>query len=363
MAMLTATDEARREEFVGRLFEATLGAFDLLTIQLGLELGLYAHLAEAGSASPPELAARAGIDARYAREWLEQQAVSGILEVDDLRADEDDRRYSLPAPYAEVLLEPDSPYAGSAMPRSVASGAAMIPALVGAFRTGGGVAWADYPGLVAAQELANRPMFRNALASEWLPAIPDIHARLTTGPTRIADLACGAGWSTIALAEGFPLATVDGIDVDPESIERAERNAADSPARDRITFHLVDAGSHDLDGRYDLVTIFEALHDMSRPVEVLAAARALLAPGGALVIADEKVAEEFVAPGDEIERVMYGYSVLMCLANGRVESPSAATGTVLRPSTLRRYAADAGYGDVTILPIEHETFRFYRLDP
>ncbi len=114
---------------------------------------------------------------------------------------------------------------------------------------------------------------------------------------------------------------------------------------------------------YDLVTIFEAVHDMSRPVEVLAAARALLAPGGTVLVADERVAEAFTAPGDEVERLMYGFSVLYCLVNSRVDRPSAATGTVMRPDTLRRYASEAGFTSVTVLPIEHDTFRFYRLDP
>ena len=111
------------------------------------------------------------------------------------------------------------------------------------------------------------------------------------------------------------------------------------------------------------MTIFEAVHDMSRPVEVLEACRRLLAPAAPCIVMDEKVAERFTAPGDDIERLMYGYSVFVCLANGLAESPSAGTGTVMRPDTLRRYAADAGFASTTILPIEHEAFRFYRLDP
>ena len=112
-----------------------------------------------------------------------------------------------------------------------------------------------------------------------------------------------------------------------------------------------------------MVTIFEALHDLSRPVEVLEAARKLLAPGGTVLVVDEKVAETFTAPGDDIERLMYGYSLFFCLANGLVDKPSAGTGTVIRPATVRRYAAEAGFASVTILPIEHEVFRVYRLDP
>jgi hypothetical protein len=111
------------------------------------------------------------------------------------------------------------------------------------------------------------------------------------------------------------------------------------------------------------VTIFEALHDMARPVEVLAAARRLLAPGGAVLVGDERVAETFTVPGDEAERLFYGYSVVACLANGLFDKPSVGTGTVIRPAAIEAMAREAGFGRFTILPTEHDAFRFYRLDP
>jgi SAM-dependent methyltransferase len=359
------TEDERRDALAARLFEATLGAFDLLAMQLGLELGLYDALREGGSTTPGELARRAAIDARYAREWLEQQAVTGILDVDDVAADAEARRYTLPAGHAEALLDPDSPAASQSMPRFVASGALMLPALVEAYRTGAGVAWDAYPGLVLAQELANRPLFRHVLTNEWLPAIPEVHARLSSpGGARVADVGCGTGLSTIAVAKAYPHAVVDGLDIDPESIERANANAAAAGlGEDRVRFRLIDPGRGDLDGSYDLALIVEAVHDMSDPVAVLAAVRRLLTPGGTAIVVDENVAERFTAPGDEIERAMYGYSVLFCLANSRVDEGSVATGTVMRPDTLRSYADAAGFARVTVLPIAHDVFRLYRLDP
>jgi 2-polyprenyl-3-methyl-5-hydroxy-6-metoxy-1,4-benzoquinol methylase len=357
---------AERDALTGRLFEAMLGAFDMMAVHLGLELGLYRALADGGPASAVELASRARVDSRYAREWLEQQAVTGILVVDDVAAAPDDRRYSLPPGHAEALLDDDSPAAAHPMSRFVASGSVMLPALVEAYRTGAGLAWDAYPGLVEAQEGMNRPIFRHLLTKEWLPAIPDVHARLMdrARPARVADLACGAGWSTIAMARAYPWAEVSGLDIDPASIERARRNAAaEGLTGDDVRFHLVDAGEHELDGRFDLVTIFEAVHDLSRPVEVLTAVRHLLAPEGVAIIVDEKVAEAFTAPGDAVERAMYGFSLVFCLANSLADRPSVATGTVMRPDTFRRYAAEAGLHRVEILPIEHDTFRIYRLEP
>jgi hypothetical protein len=111
------------------------------------------------------------------------------------------------------------------------------------------------------------------------------------------------------------------------------------------------------------VTIFEAVHDMAHPVDVLASVRAMLAPGGEVLVADEKVAEKFTAPGDDLERVMYGYSVLSCLPAGRAEHGSACTGTAMRPETMERYAREAGFSGFEVLDIEHDLWRFYRLTP
>ena len=132
---------------------------------------------------------------------------------------------------------------------------------------------------------------------------------------------------------------------------------------DRVSFLFADAANAEGESRYDLVTIFEALHDMAQPAAVLAAARKLLAPGGAVLIGDERVAEVFTAPGDEADRLFYGYSVVACLPNGLAEQPSVGTGTVLRPATVEAIAREAGFGGFTVLPTEHDSFRFYRLDP
>lgn len=357
------TDDGRRDALSARLFEATLGAFELLSVHLGLDLGLYEALRVGGPATAAELATRRGIHERYAREWLEQQAVAGLLDVVEASEDPGRRRYALPAAHADVLLDPDHLSTMAPMPKFVMAAARTWPVLLEAYRTGDGIDWTDYQHLSEAQELANRPIFGRLLADEWLPAIPDVHARLVAGGARVADVAAGAGWSSIAMARGYPGITVDGIDLDADAIRRGREHAAAAGVSDRVTFHVTDAGDHSLDGQFDLVTIFEAVHDLARPVEVLSAVRHLLKPDGVAIVMDEKVAESFTAPGDAIERLMYSYSVFFCLANGLADRPSAGTGTVMRPATFRRYALDAGFRSVTILPIDHEVFRFYRLEP
>ena len=164
------------------------------------------------------------------------------------------------------------------------------------------------------------------------------------------------------MAKAYPNARVDGFDLDPASIELAREVARSEGVTNHVDFQVRDAADPELADRYDLVTVFEAVHDMAKPVEALRAIRGLLAEGGVALVADERVADEFTAPGDDVERVMYGWSILHCLPVGREEQPSAATGTAMRESTFRRYAAEAGFGKVEVVPIEHDFWRFYRLE-
>ncbi|MCA1700620.1 MAG: methyltransferase domain-containing protein [Actinobacteria bacterium] len=353
----------QREALANRLVGDLIASMETLGVWLGLRLGLYAALDRNGPATAAELASAAGIDARYAREWLEQQAVAGVLVTRDATADVTDRRYVLPPPHREVLLDEVSPYFVAPASYALAGIAGVLPDLLAAYRTGAGVPFSAYGDEIRDHiEQLNRPMFINDLAATWLPAVPDLHARLQADPpARVAEIACGAGWASIALAQAYPKVRVDGFDIDEASIQRATRNAAASGVDDRVHFAVRDAADPGLADRYHAALVFEALHDLAHPVQTLAAIRTLLADGGCVIVGDERVAETFSAPGDEVERLMYGFSILHCLPASRTETPSAATGTVLRPATLRAYALEAGFADIQILPIDNDMWRFYRL--
>ena len=352
------------DALVARLFEQSLGMFDVMSVYLGDRLGLYRCLRDDGPATPPELASRAGIHPRYAREWLEQQAVTGFLDVDDVAADADARRYTLPEEFVAPLLDPDSPMSIAPLARSVVATAATVPQLVEAYRSGSGVEWADYGAdMIESQGDFNRPWLRGQFGSEMLPAMPEIHARLSADPpARVADVACGVGWAAISIAAAYPNVTVDGFDLDPSSIALATQNARAAGVSDRVTFAVRDAADPSVSGQYDLAVIVEAVHDVSRPVEVLGAMRQMLAPGGVVLVADEKTADAFTAPGDEIERIFYGFSIFTCLPAAMDDPQTAATGTVIRESTMRRYATDAGFTSLRrIDDPTPEMLRFYLL--
>jgi 2-polyprenyl-3-methyl-5-hydroxy-6-metoxy-1,4-benzoquinol methylase len=358
--MTTAEVETRRDELVGRLFMNAIGAFDLFSVYLGDELGLYRALAEKGSLTPSELAEAVGIHERYAREWLEQQAASELLEVEPNDAE---RRFRLPEGHDEALLDASSLNYIAPLARALVGSIHPLDSLLTAFRTGDGVPYADYgDNLHEAQAAFTRPLFENLLGKEWLPSVPELDERLKGDPpARVADVACGQGRSSIELARAYPKVRVDGIDSDRASIERARENLAGSGVEDRVAFHERDAADAGLQGRYDLVTIFEALHDMSYPVEVLRAAGALLADGGVVLIGDERTEDEFTAPAGEVERLYYGFSVFHCLPVGMVGEGAAGTGTVMRADTVRRYADEAGFASTEVLPIENDFWRFYLL--
>jgi 2-polyprenyl-3-methyl-5-hydroxy-6-metoxy-1,4-benzoquinol methylase len=163
------------------------------------------------------------------------------------------------------------------------------------------------------------------------------------------------------MANSYPNAHVDGLDLDQASIELARKNVAEAGLSDRVRMELRDAGDPELAGKYDLVVALECVHDMSDPVSALRAMKRLAKAGGAVIVVDEKVGEAFTAAGNDIERLMYGFSVFHCLPVGMAEQPSAGTGTVMRPDTLRGYAQEAGFGEMEILPIDTFFFRFYRL--
>ena len=147
------------------------------------------------------------------------------------------------------------------------------------------------------------------------------------------------------------------------SIDLARRHLAGSGVEDRVSFDVRDASDPALAHRYDLVTILEALHDMSYPVDVLRAARGLLADGGVVLVGDERTADSFQAPADDRERLHYGFSILHCLPVGMVGEGAAGTGTVMRPATVEAYAREAGFAAVEVAPIENDSLRFYVLRP
>jgi SAM-dependent methyltransferase len=360
---MTTTDVAADpvEAVAERLFGEGIGAIHLGTVYLGVRLGLYQVIDASPGLDAAGVAHAAGIDERYAVEWLQAETIAGLLVADD--TDYRTARFTLAPGVHETLVDEVSPaYLGGLAMAAAAVGTG-ISSVLAAYRTGEGVPMAAYgPEVVHAQAALNRPAFVNELAAVWLPQLPQLHARLkdATTPAKVADIGCGVGWAAIELAKAFPHLSVDGYDSDPLTIEHARRNAAAHGVADRVQFVEVDASGTYGTNDYDAVFFYECVHDFGRPVEALSAARAAVKPDGWVVVMDERTGD---APqiGDPLETFFAAASTVWCLPQSRLVPDCEAPGTVMRPAALEAFARRAGWAGVDTLPIEHPAFRFYRL--
>lgn len=341
-----------------RLVESATAALELYGVHLGRTLGLYDALVDHGPLTAAGLAAAASIDARYAREWLEQQAVAGFLTVDDVRTAAEKRRYAVPGEHRPALVDVEAAAHVAPIASMVVGIGGVLADVVEAYRTGGGVPYARYGAeFRRGQGGINRPAFSHDLTGSWLPAVPDVHERLSRPGARVADLGCGLGFSTIALARAYPQAEVVGIDADAPSVEEARELARAAG----VGAHFAVADAADVVARapFDVVLLMESLHDLARPVEVLRAVRKSLSSDGVLVVVDERVADEFAAPGDPLERMMYGWSITHCLPSQLAEQPSAAIGTVLRAPQVAELVREAGFDGCETTEVDAGFFRVY----
>lgn len=344
--------------FNERLGHETNSALSMLNLWPGLKLGLFRELRAAGPSTAPELARRVGCQERYVREWLECMYAGEYIEY-DLATE----TFSITPEHAAVLLDETHPAYNAGSVYAIPEVAGILPRLADAFQNGGGVPYEAYgDGMRESISKGNRPLFVNDYVSKWIPAMPDVEQKLRAG-ARVADIGCGEGWSSISLAQSFPTIEIDAVDVDAASIDAAKRIAQAHGVAERVQFHLASAEQQPLSGSYDLVTAFECLHDMAYPVEILRIMRALALSDGAVLIADEAAGDSLEANRNFLGHYFYNWSVLHCLPQSLVMPNAAGTGTVLRPSVLKRYAREAGFSRVDILPIENEIWRFYRLTP
>ena len=352
---------ATTDEFVEQLFSAALATADVLTVYIGDQLGYYRAMADGNAITSRELAVRAGTSERYAREFLEAQAISGYIAVENSDAGAEERRYILPPGQAEVLTADRSLSYLAPLARMLGICGVNLNAIVAAHRTGGGVSWDEFGDVMRdAQGEMNRPAFLSVLGDEWVPSVAAVHDRLAAGG-RVADVGTGHGWSAIGLAEAYPDISVHGFDVDAPSIVAAQKHATEHGVDDRVRFTTADVVTEADSDHYDVVTAFECIHDMPDPVSVLTAMRRMVKDDGVVIVMDENVADEFGAFGDEVERLMYGFSNLVCLPDGMSHPGSVGTGTVIRHATMDRYAREAGFSGADVLPIDGGFWRFYRL--
>ncbi|MBO3276849.1 class I SAM-dependent methyltransferase [Pseudomonas schmalbachii] len=327
-------DEAKLNEFMGRLVSDMGGAAMLASVLLGDELGLYKAMADNQPVTPDELAERTGCNPRLLREWLSAQAASGYLE-------HADGRFRLPEEQALALAVEDSPV-------YVAGGASVLAALyqdkdklVAAMRGDGALPWGDHhPCLFRGTERFFRPGYRAHLVEEWLPALDGVVDKLRSG-ARVADIGCGHGASTVIMAEAFPASQFFGFDYHAPSVETASRRAHEAGVDERAQF--AQASAKDYPGEYDLICFFDCLHDMGDPVGAARHAGQRLAADGSVLLVEPYAGDSLEDNLTPVGRLFYAASTFICTPNSLSQEVGLGLGAQAGEARLRKVFEEAGF--------------------
>ena len=332
-----ALDEAKLMEFVFRAVDEVGATLNAALVVMGDKLGLYRALAGAGPTTPEELASRTGTTERYVREWLNAQAAGGYVEYDA-----EGGTYEL-APEQTVALTDESSPAYLPGFFQLALGSVLdSPRITETARSGGGLGWHEHVHDVhEGCERFFRPGYNAHLVASWLPALEDVAAKLERG-ARVADVGCGHGASTILMAQAFPRSTFVGSDYHAGSIETARVRAEEAGVGDRVTFEAAAAASHPGDG-YDLVTMFDCLHDMGDPVGAARKVRELLAPDGTWMIVEPAAGDRVEDNLNPVGRAYYGFSTLLCTPASLSQDVGLALGAQAGGARIREVVEAAGF--------------------
>ncbi|HEV8542112.1 MAG TPA: class I SAM-dependent methyltransferase [Verrucomicrobiae bacterium] len=330
-------NEVNLNALVGGILHDIGGAFSVPLVQIGESLGLYQTLSESGALSSEELAAKTGLKERYLREWLSAQAASNYITFDS-----ESEKFSMTPEQSFVFANQGSPFY---LPPAFGAAAAFqqnMPLVKEAFRTGEGVAWGDQTQcLSCAVARFFRPGYDNHLVQSWLPALDGVVGRLDQG-AEVADVGCGHGISTMIMAKAFPKSKVLGFDFHEKSIEEATRHAKEHNVLN-IRFQTQEA--KELPGKYDLITMFDCLHDMGDPVGTLKHIRAALKPTGSVMIVEPMAGDSLKDNLNPIGRMYYSASTMVCVPTSLAQPTGAALGAQAGEKRLRKLITEeAGFG-------------------
>lgn len=334
---MTTVDNTQFEAFVGRFVEDLGAVLHASTVVLGDRLGLYEAMADGAPITSTELAESAGIDARYALEWLNAQAAANYVDHDPATD-----RYRLPPEHAAVLINGASPVYAPGAFLLAASVFKDEPDIAKAFRTGAGFGWHQHNhDLFVGTERFFRPGYAANLVDAWLPSLTGVIDKLEQG-CRVADVGCGLGSSTILMAQAFPNSSFVGSDYHPESIQLARHAADHAGVTDRVRFEVATAT--EFPGRdFDLVTFFDCLHDMGDPVGAAAHVANTLGDDGTWMIVEPMAGETVDDNRNPIGKIFYAASTMICTPASRSQDVGLALGAQAPEDRLADVVASAGF--------------------
>jgi len=337
----TATlDEARVQEFAGRLIGLYSGGMLSHLIDVGHRTGLFAALAE-GPATSTDLALRADLQERYVREWLGAMTTGGIVDYDPAL-----RSFRLPAEHAVCLAGHGSANLAP-ISRLVTHLAKHLDAVTRAFREGGGVPYTAYrPEFTDVMDALGRGVLDELLLDGFVPLVPGLAERLAAG-ARVADVGCGTGHAMVLLAAAYPASTFVGYDLAPDAIARARSEAA-AAGLGNVRFEVRDAARLAVEEPFDVVFVFDAIHDQAEPAAVLTRIHAALAPGGSFVMVEPRASSNLEDNlGNPFAPMLYATSTLHCMTVS-LASGGAGLGAAWGEQAALALLAEAGFVEVTV---------------
>src|SRR4051795_2349590 len=338
MAATPTIDEQKLEQFMGQFVQDMGAAATAPLVVIGDKLGLYKAMADGVPVTPAELAARTGCLERYLREWLCQQAASGYVEYAD-------GAFRLPPEQELALAHDDSP---AFIPGAFQLLAAMIkdePHIAERFRSGEGFGWHEHDhDLFEGTERFFRPGYLANLVESWLPSLEGVVAKLEAG-AHVADIGCGHGASTILMAQAYPNSTFVGTDYHEGSIEAARRAAERAGVGDRITFEVASAKELG-GGPYDLVCVFDALHDMGDPVGASRRVRSQVADAGTWLVVEPMAGDAIEDNLNPVGRVFYAGSTMLCTPASLSQEVGLALGAQAGEQRLTEVLQEGGFSRV-----------------
>ena len=337
---INAIDEAELGAFVGQVVVDMGAAISGLLVHIGDRLGLYKAMAGAGPITSATLADRTGTAERYVREWLANQAAGGYV-----RYDPTDCTFELPVEHAMVVADENSPVFLPGAFETIASCYADHEMFVDAFRTGAGVGWdAHDERLFSGVVRLFRPGYAAHLVDEWLPALDDVVYKLRAG-AKVADIGCGHGASTIIMAQAFERSTFAGFDIHQPSILAARTAATGAGVAHRATFEVAAAKDIPGDG-YDLICLFDALHDMGDPLGAARHIRQALAPNGTLLLVEPNAGDALEQNLNPVGRTYYGLSTVICTPGSLAQEVGLGLGAQAGEQQLAALLREAGFSRV-----------------
>jgi len=332
-----AVDPEKLMAFVFKAVEEVGAVLNGALVVMGDRLGYYRSLAESGPSTPAELAERTGTDQHYAREWLNAQAAGSFVTYDAATG-----RYELPPEHAVALTDETSPAFVGGLFQTAHGTVCDSARIFDAARTGDGVGWGDHNADVhVGCERFFAPTYNAHLVPEWLPALDGVIPKLAEGAS-VADIGCGHGASTILMAQAFPTSRFRGTDSHSGSIQTARARADESGVASHVEFETADADAFS-GGPYDLVTTFDALHDMGDPVGAGRHVRDVIADDGTWMIVEPIAGDHVEDNLNPVGRTYYGFSTLLCTPSSLSQPVGLALGTQAGPARIRDVVSTAGF--------------------